>query len=591
MADIHDDFENEQDLSKSFENETGAEKSDKDLLEARRGFDSFSKLSPKEHERLHDLIKKQDSDIAEGLGRGAAKGATLGFQEKLSAPVERAFAKVFGDEGTQAIYADKSDKDLEDSYKEQNAKAAANAPASYMLGQVAGSTPLAAVTGAAGNSLGNGIQGLTGLGNIASQTAGQATAGAALGATQGLGNSEGSLSGSPEERDQAISDMQKGAIIGGAVPLALGGAAGVANTLAGAGGQELANSVAAPIQEAANSQAVKSLEPSSSQLASMNLRGQTQKVGQTLLNNDLVPTLSSASKRAQGLQEFTNSAGEGISPAAQAVDTQAAKTIAQSSPEVQQQVKSLLAPQNLVDHIEEKVMEPLQASGDPANSSVKVQELLDKLGGLGDQTGGQLSFNNLNMFRQRLDKMINFEAPRGSDLQSTLKQFRTVLDDSLADTAQKIDSLSGTDLAKAFADTKANYASGIKATKLAASQEAKDSGLVNSLAGRTGAGAVAGKLLGNSGAGAALGAASKVVQSPAINRAAANTLNTVAGIVRQSPQSLGQYAAPLQNALIRGPEALSAMVFTLQQRDPEFQKKYGALLQSQSDNKGPESDQ
>lgn len=586
MADLHDEFENEQDLSKAFENEAGAPKSDRDLMQAGGNFDMFNKLTPQERTRLEQLQKKDSSENLEALGRGASQGATLGFQDELSPVVEKAFAQMFGDEGTKAIYADKSYQDLRDTYRQQNQAAKEKAPLAYLAGQVGGATPLAIATGGAGNAASKGIQAATGAGKILSGIAGQGATGAALGATQGLGNSTAELTPSqatPDSVMQAAKDTGKGGAIGAAVPIAIGG--GAAGLQALADNPEAAQAAAGSIQEMANTQAVKSLNPTSSQLASMNLKGQTQQVGQKLLDEDLVPTLSTATGRAQKLQQFTQEAGAAQAPAAQAVDVQAAKLIAQQSPEIQQQVKTLLSPQGLVDHLQEEIMDPLMASGDPASTAPKVQELLDKIGNMGDQTGGQLSFSNLNSFRQRLDKMINYETPRGSDLQSTLKQFRTTLDDSLGDTANKIDSLAGTDLADAFAKTKSDYASGIKATKLAFAQEAKDPGLLNSLGGRSAAGGAIAKMAGvDPITGAAIGAASKAVQSNAINRFTANTLNTVAGVVRQSPQTLGQYAAPLQEALTRGPEALSAMIFTLQQRDPEFREKYNSLLDSQPKN-------
>lgn len=73
------------------------------------------------------------------------------------------------------------------------------------------------------------------------------------------------------------------------------------------------------------------------------------------------------------------------------------------------------------------------------------------------------------------------------------------------------------------------------------------------------------------------GTSSGVVNT-AINSRVANSLQTLEGVVRQSPQSLGQYAQPLQQALSRGPEAFSAMIFTMNQRDPQFKKKYDEIL-------------
>lgn len=70
-------------------------------------------------------------------------------------------------------------------------------------------------------------------------------------------------------------------------------------------------------------------------------------------------------------------------------------------------------------------------------------------------------------------------------------------------------------------------------------------------------------------------------QNDAINSKVSNSLNTISGVIRQSPQSLGKYAAPLKEALDRGPEALSASIFAMSQRDPEFKKAYDAILKDQ----------
>lgn len=71
------------------------------------------------------------------------------------------------------------------------------------------------------------------------------------------------------------------------------------------------------------------------------------------------------------------------------------------------------------------------------------------------------------------------------------------------------------------------------------------------------------------------------VVNTAINSKVSNSLNTISGVIRQSPQSLGKYAAPLKEALDRGPEALAASIFAMSQRDPEFKKAYDAILNDQ----------
>lgn len=132
---------------------------------------------------------------AESLARGAAQGASLGFGDELSAAAG-ALVPTGTDKAMNRSYGDRY-SNIKSQIRADNQKASVEHPIASALGEIAGATPLAIVTG--GSSL------LT-----------QVGAASAIGALSSLGHSE----------DQSASDASKEALKTGAIA---GGLAGILN--------------------------------------------------------------------------------------------------------------------------------------------------------------------------------------------------------------------------------------------------------------------------------------------------------------------------------------------------------------------------
>lgn len=102
--------------------------------------DAFLKKAPASAGFDPDAFLQKNTAPSVGKGesflRGASQGATFGWQEELSAPLE----KLIGTIADNEAYQNKSVADLKQTYREQNKAAEAAHPGAYLGGEIAGGT-------------------------------------------------------------------------------------------------------------------------------------------------------------------------------------------------------------------------------------------------------------------------------------------------------------------------------------------------------------------------------------------------------------------------------------------------------------------
>ena len=225
-----------------------------------------------------------------------------------------------------------------------------------------------------------------------------------------------------------------------------------------------------------------------------------------------------------------------------------AEKVAALPPTAQQQVSSILDPKRIGEIMRKKILNPMRARGDLGDIGLKqIGPAIDKFENLPDT-----SLSNLIKYRQDLDDLITPTKFEGQDTLASkaLKSYRAELDTELMRSAQQLDEIAGTNSFNALQDAKRKYFILKRASKVverSATKEALQSPVPTSMVGSA---AWAAKRYGN--------------------QFAATSLNSLSNLVKSSPQTLGQYAAPLQDAASRGMGALSAMHFALYNSDPAY---------------------
>lgn len=241
MADIHDEFDNEPDLSADIHSEFDAEPDTaaptyKDLYRKYLlNNNDLSKFTPEERKQYEELSKQEARENSAALGAGLQRGAFFPVQvasslipgdhkltvEQAQAPVERAIANLLGDEKTKELYAQRSNEDLAAANAQRSDEAMAKAPSAAMLGEVAGALPINIAGGAAIGGAAKAAQAgalLEGASPLAARAvqAGVNTAGyGTMGELQGIGQSN-----APTLQERAIEALPtagKAALMGAAI--------------------------------------------------------------------------------------------------------------------------------------------------------------------------------------------------------------------------------------------------------------------------------------------------------------------------------------------------------------------------------------
>lgn len=412
MADLHSDFDQEQDLGSSFDKETDlhssfdaeptAQASDAQLMQALGNFDDMQKLSPEDQKRaqemVHNGLRKDASENSEALLRGASQGATLGFQPELSGMAEKGIASAadalgLQDQATTDLYNNKSADDLTNTYRQQNQEAAQKAPMAYITGNVLGSLPLSIASSGLvtqGAKLAGGAMGLNGLAQTGLTAAGNVANNAVLSGASGYGNSEGT----PEQRMQAAKEAAKTGALFSTAAEGLG-------FVASPQGQNLLRQGSDKVRAMAERAAAKSLGLTPAQLVKLDAKDQTASLGRQLLDKEVVTPFASAQSKADKLNSLKNEVGSSINKTAQELDQTANNALSQAdnNEERRKLLESILSKKRFANSVEARTLNPLEEIGDPNNLGFRTKELLSKIEQSGPKQAGEELLDNSAGFK------------------------------------------------------------------------------------------------------------------------------------------------------------------------------------------------
>lgn len=248
----------------------------------------------------------------------------------------------------------------------------------------------------------------------------------------------------------------------------------------------------------------------------------------------------------------------------------------QNQPAKAQQIQSLLNKDQFVDDLEGQLMPALDRSGDPNGVKQLYSDWLSKLNNVGGEKAPIMSLDGLNQFKQELRQGVSYQGENANVVAQAKKDFTKQLNDLIIQKAKGVDQVAGTDLVTQLVKANKDYGAlntGSKVASQTAAKETLKSDLTTPALAATGY-----ALKGATGGieGAALGGVKSAVNKYG-NNFAATSLNQLSNLVKESPQVLGEFAKPLQDAATRGSSALAAMHFALYQNNPEYRAKVDPL--------------
>lgn len=307
---------------------------------------------------------------------GASQGATLGFGDEIYGGLRAGIDKIRGKGNFGDLYSKYRDQN-----REFNKEAAADNPASFLGGNLAGGAVTTALVPGLGLAKG------ASLGKAALQ-------GAALGGVTGLGATEGNLS-TPDKAVELATDVGTGVVLGGA--------------LSGAGkklGDAVSNLKPESLNAYANKRAltaagfinkdIKKLSPT-----------QQQEIGQALRSNKIVTALSSLDDVAERAGAAKAKAGDAIGNALTTVDNHVKElltgiddgSLLQGATDAQRAAAKTYIVDNFqfnMQNVGKRIREELIA---PNADNPLVKNELSRLTGLADdfsaKDGKSLGFGNL----------------------------------------------------------------------------------------------------------------------------------------------------------------------------------------------------
>lgn len=615
MANLHDDFDKEQDLSASFDGEqdlhSSFDKEDDMHLDADKELEKNDSLwsaivggAKDTYKETAKSLQESDSSAGHILGKvmqapmnlanlpafikqqapkewekikdnpaGAAKAAALApaVSQTLNAAVEKGIAKLdptLSSDEYQALYGDRSLTDLAKANRAEQEKAMGEFPLTSMASKLATTTALAAPA-------------------IAVAPAVAAVIAPTL-AYGGIGAIE-----SAEKKYEETGDIKK-ALTQGGEDLATQGILDVATLGAGKllkkGVQSLKP---AALESAAARQTLKSIGASEDEIARLK---NPELVSQELANQGAVGPLTSKKASNTLIKESLSKEGGKLETLVDDI-----------SNEVNKAPEAVIADSldASIQKADKDILDPLRKLGrndlDPVVFDVKNRlQQIKNLGRSNYEAGSNPTFKQLHEFKQNLGNEIKWNRKTDSTHQQALEQLYHTLDeelDSVSNLTSKGDAyraqndkLSRLFTAKSMSDPKesSNLATALmgalkkhpySSLGLGGVALAKGATMVGLPAGASiaavGIPAVAVAKYGRQAVAAGLRGAAKVSEK------ATDVLTRVAA---SNPELLGKFAAPISQAVKRGPQAISATNFMLSQQYPEY-RELMEKLQNQEDPK------
>lgn len=494
-------------------------------------------LELEEQEYQDSLAKKPEVSKAQSAIRGATQGATLGFADELGGLVQRGLDyfggvtdvnKKLAEQGFTGDIGPTSGKELYKEARDENraldrAAQAAN-PMTYGASNVAGSLLTSFLPG---SQLAKGTSALKAAG-----------VGAGYGALQGAGNTEEIAS------MQALEDIASGAAIGGAT-------GGAFQALANKFGKVRPGDVSNKIKGFAELQAAKAqgLE-----------RATRKKLGEE----------ASKAVGRQGLDEGVLS-----------MFASADEMIARNNAIKDAAVKSREAAYNVIDEAGASAFNPLDVASDiesklgnfnrksPLNAA-KLGQLQNTLEAITLRGSDNIPMSEAQKLIQEIGQAAKFDQSRATPANEMAKNVYKMVRNAMDDAAQKgSETVNVPGLKEVIQKANRQYSIAKDADTLLANKFARD----------------ANKSIGLTDTITAVGSpvllpAKKLWESYG-NQTVALGFDKLGDMVKNNPQAFGKFQSVLQNAAQRGPQALGASHFILQQNSPEYREQLKQLQEGE----------
>lgn len=440
--------------------------------------------------------------------RGAAQGLTFGHSDEITGAGEALLDQLQG-QGD----ANKGLLDLYRQHRDESRAAYENAeksnPKTYLAGNVAGSIPSAMLL----------------------PEMGAVKAGAALGALSGLG--------------MGNADLTKGELGKAALETGSGAAMGA---VAGKVFDKLGNLISPEsLESAANSQAVKSLNPKKLDYKKMTPE-QVQTLGRTMLDNDVITPLSSLEDKLNSVQALKQSSGETIGNVANSLDEAGIKTFNPLD------VASRLHGEIAAPYVNEPALQGLeqQASG-------LVESALKR----GDNP---ISFEEANKLKSVFDELgyKNGNAVSGKELAQ--RAYGVTRDELEKAVESGANTLGDSDLSNKFLSAKSDYNKSLQAENILKDSFAREQ--ANSTIGLGDKVVAAGQL--------AAGNPGKAISQVGALKAASKYGNNIAAL---STDKAADVMRGVNKALISNPASLTNIGNKLAQSSSATEASLGRILQ------------
>lgn len=493
------------------------------------------------------LALHQQNQEPEGISktesalRGAAQGASAGFQDEISPLFERGFAKLFGDQNVSDLYEGKTYKDLRDTYRAQNANAERANPNSYLGGQLTGMAPLAIATG------GKGI-----IGNAVSN-----------GALAGVNTVGETTSEDPLEiSKQAALSAGLGSLLGAGFAAA----------------PKLASPLANKFTDIGQKTAVRALGRTKKITDQLQKSGRLNEFGQKALDSGLVGWFQTPAKTAEKTAALLEQRGTQIG----ALDQEAQGAIADLLKE-RPELASSLSPSgaDLSQELRDAVVSPMSIErGQQAVSKNIDNWLTGEVEAVRPQD--PMSLQELRKLKGSIREKVNYYGnPINQDAsnQAGFNKLSQGVEQKMGDIYGKLGEESGLPIEDVYKQANKDFGFAKTADDLAQDTIGRidrnnfiglgDYAVGGSItAGDIGAhGLSKGAAL--KGLGGALGAKYVRQMAPAF---AANAFTSMGNLLKSDPARLGKYAPAIARAVSRGPQEFAVTNYVLSETDPNYRQ-------------------
>lgn len=473
-----------------------------EYLASKASFDPDAYLSSKTQPQAAPDVSMLESGV-----RGAAQGATLGFADELTGALESAA-------GSLGLVPDKTYEQARDEARAAYQAAEQANPGTYLAGNIAGGIGSAVLAPGA-----------------AASTAGRIAQAAGMGAVAGYGSSN--------DRDAALADMARGAIVGGAV---------------GAAGEGISKAIPAIgnwLGNRAENLAVKATGATGKEAAAFK-----PGTGRAILENPNIRAWDSATGIARKTGEQLESTGEKLSSLLKGLDESGAA----------------ISTEDLANQLAQRADE--LAQGPTAPLSRQIMGLVDEIRNTApsSRTGLQLGENGQVMLKP--SQVESWKRSYGDLIKNWVDPTSGVANkeayDVMKNATEKFAQEAGGDVASAFQAAKNEYGTFMPVHEAAARRsgtlnQSPFGGLLDVQRAQLGQ-----QIAGAEGA-TALPFVMKLLAPRLVNLTAHST-DFVSKLMKTPPAALGKFASTIQNAATRGQNAVAVTDWLLEQSNPEYRQ-------------------